>query len=308
MFFEGSEKKFEVHINPAHGSLRCLLSDVKQQLVAQAGADILSSIKSEHCEAYVLSESSLFIWDNKLIMLTCGQSTLIESALFCIETIGVEHITAFSYQRKNECFAQLQPSTFLDDVKRLNQLIAGQARRIGKLDGHHHYVFSANHNFTPTAVDNTTELMMYHISGPTADYLAGSEQHIPTINQQLNLRRLFADFTLDQYAFKPYGYSVNGIFEQYYFTIHITPQPHNSYVSLETNLDLKNNHVISELLAILQPSHWDFVGFNRQLPITLSQAQYCTAQALIDTEQGYTIEVKQFQAHQTETLTIEHLN
>jgi len=57
--------------------------------------------------------------------------------------------------------------------------------------------------------------------------------------QEVTVKSGIADLlpgsTTDAFLFSPCGYSVNGLLEDSYFTIHITPEPHCSFVSFETN-------------------------------------------------------------------------
>lgn len=57
--------------------------------VGRAGATILSSIKNDQVTAYLLSESSLFVWEKRALMITCGQMTPLSSSVlhpFKVET------------------------------------------------------------------------------------------------------------------------------------------------------------------------------------------------------------------------------
>lgn len=51
-------------------------------------------------------------------------------------------------------------------------------------------------------------------------------------------RGLFPGAKIDEFGFDPCGYSMNGIIGDAFFTIHITPQPEQSYASFETNAPL----------------------------------------------------------------------
>jgi len=53
------------------------------------------------------------------------------------------------------------------------------------------------------------------------------------------IRSLF-EGQVDSRQFDPLGYSLNGLDDQIYYTIHITPQPACSFVSFETNLVIKD--------------------------------------------------------------------
>ena len=76
-FFEGPEKKLEAVVTPDFPPLRSLGDDMWRSVVEAAGAKILSVLRSEHCDAYLLSESSLFVYDDWFAMMTCGQTTLV---------------------------------------------------------------------------------------------------------------------------------------------------------------------------------------------------------------------------------------
>ncbi|GIU26931.1 S-adenosylmethionine decarboxylase proenzyme [Shewanella schlegeliana] len=264
MFFEGSEKKIELQVNCSAVSLRSLPLNFWQQTLSLAGAEILSQLSNQACDAYVLSESSLLVWERKLLLITCGNTRLIDAVNHVIEQIGTEVISSLSYQRKSEFLSHLQASRFEDDVARLRAQLPGTAYRVGHLDNHHHYLFCSE-QFVQS--DASTCLLMYHIKGELAEYLRCNNQSSDEIRKRLQLERLLPEFDFDDYLFEPCGYSVNGIFEDKFLTIHITPQEHSSYVSIETNLNFLQYsfNIFAELLKILNPSSWDIIGMNMQV-------------------------------------------
>lgn len=264
MFFEGSEKKIELQVNCSAVSLRSLPLDFWQQTLSLAGAEILSQLSNQTCDAYVLSESSLLVWERKLLLITCGNTRLVDAVSYVLEQIGTEAISSFSYQRKSEFLSHLQASRFEDDVEQLRSQLSGTAYRVGHLDNHHHYLFCSK---PVVQSDASACLLMYHIKGELAKYLRSDNQSSHEIRKRLQLERLLPEFKFDDYLFKPCGYSVNGIFEDQFITIHITPQEHSSYVSIETNLNFSQYpfNIFSELLNILNPSSWDIIGMNMQV-------------------------------------------
>lgn len=311
MFFEGSEKKLEITVSPAVTNLRQLDLSFWVALVRHANADILSSLKSDHCDAYLLSESSLFVWENRILILTCGNSTLVNAACYFIEHFGAANIAFLSYQRKNEYHAHLQNSTFAEDIIQLRRLIAGKAFRMGHLDSHHHYFFCTEGQYKAQAEESTIELLMYHIRGELAEYLNGETQTLGDICRRLKLDTLFPQFTFDAHLFEPYGFSMNGLWGEYYITLHITPQAGQayacSYVSFETNLDLSlyPHAVLGHLLHLFSPVSWDLIGFNHPLEAQGAPEHLCLGRCSLTTEQGYHIGFNHYQQRQAEVLSPE---
>ena len=67
LFFEGSEKKAEIIVdNHQFSLLNDISDDFWQLLVERCQAKIISSIQNESCKAFLLSESSLFVWSDRI--------------------------------------------------------------------------------------------------------------------------------------------------------------------------------------------------------------------------------------------------
>ena len=261
MFFEGAEKKAEIQVDSQKLSL---LNDIPNEywhgLVHKCEAKILSSIENKYCKAFLLSESSLFVWDDRFLILTCGETKLINSIEFFIQTYDVAVLKQVTYQRKNEYFSHAQPSCFGDDLKILAKYLDGQAYRFGALDGHHNYIFHYENDFEADQQDKTYELLAYQISERASKLLSTeglSKQQIRTL---FNFDQLIPGFAIDDFVFDPYGYSLNAIKDDKYLTIHVTPQENSSYVSIESNVNLIKLAPI--FLAILSPKSFDLLSFN----------------------------------------------
>ncbi|MFB2733474.1 adenosylmethionine decarboxylase [Shewanella mangrovisoli] len=323
MFFEGAEKKLEIRLTPKMASLRQREYGFWSTLVACANAEILSTISNPTCDAYLLSESSLFVWDDKILLLTCGNSTLVDAACHFINALGVEHIAALCYQRKNEYQAQRQSTSFVDDIAKLRTLIPGKAFRVGHLDSHHHYLFCTDNQFCSDdlfSTDNQTvfstetclELMMYHIRGELADYLKLPTQTEQGIYQRLGFQQLLGDFQFDMHCFQPAGFSLNAIRGTDYVTLHITPslgQGEHSYVSFETNLDLANysHPVVARLVDLFSPISWDLISFNQPILTAGFPEHLCLAQAVVTTAPVGEITFSHYQQLETQVLQPEFM-
>lgn len=264
MFFEGSEKKVEVVVADNAPSLRSLGRDFWEDMVEKCNATILSTVSNDKCDAYLLSESSLFVWEHHFLMLTCGTTTLVESVKTFIDKFEKDQILSVIFQRKNEYLSHLQKSSFDKDIRSLQKRMSGVAFQLGNLDTHHNYIYHLDKPYEADATDYTYELLMYHIKGPTAEYLRSNQQEAPKIRELMRFDELLNGFDINDFVFEPFGYSMNAIKDGLYATMHITPQEKSSYVSFETNLDLANDYpdVFNQLIEILSPGSFDIISFN----------------------------------------------
>ena len=304
MFFEGSEKKIELIVEDGNPSLRQLGRDFWATVVDKANAEILSSISNEHCDAYLLSESSLFVWDNRFLMLTCGTTTLVDAVLHFIDHYGMAQVAFCSFQRKNEYCSHLQKSDFEQDIAALRRHMPGKAFRLGHLDSHHHFLFHLDKAYAPAADDTTSELLMYHIKGESAQYLRSERQTAAQIRELFAFEEILTGFELDDFVFEPFGYSMNAIKGNLYATMHVTPQEDSSYVSFETNLDLAGGDrpILDKLLTTLNPGCWDIVGFNASPEPAATDEANCLSHCLLPLDCGYTMQFRYYQRQGHEQL------
>lgn len=247
-FFEGPEKKLELVINPGQPSLRSLGRDRWAAIVAAARANILSVISTEHVDAYLLSESSLFVFPDHVTMITCGRTRLIDAAIALIELVGAGNVSLVVYERKNEHFPERQPTTFLEDAARLDAVIPGTAHRFGSDHDHRIEMFVSAAGFTPDTGDVTLEVLMH---GLGAD------------NNFTGLDRLLDGFEIDEYRFEPAGYSLNAVRGPLYYTVHVTPENEGSYASFETNWDFTADlqPLIGRIIESFAPETVDVLSF-----------------------------------------------
>ena len=260
--FEGSEKKLEVIIDRRNIDLRTLGLPFWTSIVKASSAEIISSISSQDCDAYLLSESSLFVWSDRFTMITCGQTKLIDAATLFIKETPYS-IASLFFQRKNELFPEMQHTNFEEDVRTLQSILGGTIYHFGEQHYNHIFHYEASpllHNTNYAQEDTTIELLMYNL-GPSASevFLDQTKEKIHTLLGKTNL---FTTFNTDEFLFEPFGYSVNGLKEEHYFTIHVTPQKECSYTSFETNVPVHQaTTVIQELVRALDPKHFDTVVF-----------------------------------------------
>lgn len=276
-FFEGAEKKVEIVIDGAQPSLRAAGDEYWARIVSTAGAQILSKIGNEHCDAYLLSESSLFVFDHKVIMITCGQTRLVDAVIELLDRVPADSVEFFIYERKNEVYPHRQSTSFYDDVQRLDAVLPGKAFRFGDEDEHHILLFHLDRPYRCPHTDLTLEILMYGLDETVrANFAAGERHEAVGARERLGLEDLVPGFRVDDFSFQPGGYSLNGIREDMYWTLHVTPEAQGSYVSFETNLrshaDLAP--VVDRLLGLFGPRSFDLFLFRHGEEVPLEPDRY----------------------------------
>ncbi len=110
--FEGSEKRVEVDFLVPEGSdgLRALSRQQLDELMSLAHCCIVSSRSNACFDAYVLSESSLFVYPRKWVLKTCGTTRLLDSLPRLLELTGEMGLVATrcKYTRASFLFPENQ--------------------------------------------------------------------------------------------------------------------------------------------------------------------------------------------------------
>ncbi|USN47569.1 MAG: adenosylmethionine decarboxylase [Pseudobdellovibrionaceae bacterium] len=263
MFFEGSEKKFELIVKPGGPSFFDWSTKEWAKVVEMSQAQILSELSNERVRAYLLSESSLFVWKHHITMITCGQTRLINALEYVLSKLDPDSVEAVIYERKNEYFPHRQSTDFYQDSKRLKALVGGQAFRFGHADTHHLFLFDMGKSYHPEPSDTTLEVLMYGLRDHAYELFANAATGREAIRRNTGIADLLPGFLIDDYVFSPCGYSLNAINGDQYFTIHVTPQEDSPYVSFETNVTKGDSYapLVRRVVEVFQPQAFDVVEF-----------------------------------------------
>jgi len=248
-----------------------------------------------------LSESSMFIWNNRVILKTCGTTTTLFAVPRILEearNVGLVHVDNVFYSRKRFLFPdrqQLIHSKFDHEVEFLDNIFDdGSAYSLGTLDDswniyitEHKTASSDSEDEDESAPGESVELppdferdltleILMHDLDPSAmipfwkNEAAGFATATDS-TEKSGIADFFPGAQLDAFLFDPCGYSLNGIVgasEQGpggYFTIHITPQKSCSYVSFETNVELKNyDQLIKKVLNTFKPGRYIISFFSNE--------------------------------------------
>jgi len=261
--FEGPEKRLEVDfkINPSRPlGLRIYSKEQWQELLNYANCTIISSLCNEYCDSYVLSESSLFVFPAKMILKTCGTTTLLRTIPKLLEyargcQMSIEYVM---YSRKNFLMPekQIAPHTsWNDEVEYLDEYFDGQSYLMGPITKDHWYLYVADYSDPCDAASKevTLEIMMHKLDRAAASQFYRKEG-IAERDKFPGVAELINGQETDEYNFTPCGYSMNGLADQYYSTIHVTPEAHCSYASFETNLSVNSyKNCVLRVFDIFKP-------------------------------------------------------
>ncbi|KAI4317701.1 hypothetical protein L6164_025551 [Bauhinia variegata] len=297
--FEGFEKRLELHFfgdDPAflQMGLRKLDFESLQQVLQAVQCTAVSAVGNSYFDAYVLSESSLFVYPTKIIIKTCGTTQLLKSIrpliYYAHHHLGLT-LCSCRYTRGSFIFPKAQPfphtsfkdeATYLEETIPTNLCYRKASIMPSKSSSHSWHVFIANdESHIPYDYDNeiyTMEICMTELDpilarkffrppgdGKTGDS-AGKEMTVLTGVNEINPEALICDF-----AFDPCGYSMNGIDGDWYSTIHVTPEDGYSYASFECvgskNTDLV--HMLRKVVQIFRPGTMSvsttFSGYSNEI-------------------------------------------
>ena len=256
-FFEGAEKKVEIRFHVEAGDprgMRDLPVGAWSAALGRGGVEIISSIHGRDWDAYVLSESSLFVSRTRIVCKTCGQSAplfVLEDVMQLCGTVGC-HVRTVIFSRSNLLdHTQQQPvhRSFASERKFLDDLlqVTGAFYVFGDVSGAHWNIYTATvpaasgtDPVKDEAYPATLEMAMYGLDQAVATskwWKHNTEDAIACrVKSGLAAMLPGPDVQWDDYIFNPCGYSMNAIDEEgAYYTVHVTPQDGCSFASFETS-------------------------------------------------------------------------
>ncbi|KAF9618320.1 hypothetical protein IFM89_000955 [Coptis chinensis] len=272
--FEGFEKRLEMHFScddPVIGlGLRRLKFESLEEILDAVQCTVVSAVGNQYVDAYVLSESSLFVYPTMIIIKTCGTTQLLKSIPLLLShahNMGLD-VCGCRYTRGNFIFPKAQPfphTSFKEEVLYLEESLPSNlcyrkaSLMPSKQTTHSWHVYSAsdehhmvhhisNDLFTMevcmTELDRSLAGKFYgHPGNDNSGHIAGREMTMATGINDIIPSALMCDF-----AFDPCGYSMNGIDGVHYSTIHVTPEDGYSYASFELMACTDDRNDIDDVL------------------------------------------------------------
>jgi S-adenosylmethionine decarboxylase len=152
--------------------LKAVSAETWKGMLDLVNCKVLSVVESEQVDAYLLSESSMFVFPHKLILKTCGTTTLllglrrmlriaaVDAGFPSHTNCSLEDIKTAAtpyrvfYSRKNFLFPDKQHGphrSWKQEVKYLDDMFTGgSAYMVGKMNGDHWYLYLTTPNTTLT--------------------------------------------------------------------------------------------------------------------------------------------------------------
>lgn len=276
-FFEGAEKLLEIWFEDDNGAgdLRLIPRAELDNLLKLINAEIISVTKNDSIDSYVLSESSMFISANRFIIKTCGIIKLlyaVQPVVRLAQQYGhMSKLQNFFYSRRVFLRPEEQSGIhkrFDDEVTYLKEIIPqGSAYVLGRQESEQWYLFTMD-NMSPgtSSSDVTLEILMTELDPSVMSrFTKRRYQNSDDLVTDCGISRFVPGSLNDGLIFDPIGFSLNGLFNDSYYTIHVTPQDMCSYVSFETNLRKKDyTHLINDVVSTFKPGKFIITLFSTE--------------------------------------------
>lgn len=216
------------------------------------------------------------------------------------KNLGCE-VEWLAYTRKNFTFpsAQLFPHTAPNvEYEYLQQFFSGDTFVLGPISGDHWFVYISDRFDRPAVESNDRmlDMMMFDVDQSVASMFysaacacgssfspgdaasgtprppalpaatgsapSGDVDGTSDILVRSGISAIFPDADIHGWQFEPCGYSCNGMMDNSYFTIHVTPEAESSYVSFGTNVKrTEYGSVVDKVLRIFKPQRFTMTMF-----------------------------------------------
>ncbi|BAS92205.1 S-adenosylmethionine decarboxylase proenzyme 4 [Oryza sativa Japonica Group] len=274
--FEGFEKRLELVFElPASGGevarhgLRLLPAEALREVLDAAQCAVVSAAGNAAADAYVLSESSMFVYPGRVVLKTCGTTPLLRAVPVLLRAAAALRLRLRScrYSRGEYLFPEAQPfphAHFADEVAYLDAALPRELLRFRRSAvmpsssssspgaSHRWHVYSASSSASSSDADGaarlTAEVCMTELDrGMAARFYQrpGDGRTSHAIGDEMTAASGIGGVVDENdprslvcaYAFAPCGYSMNALDGARYATVHVTPEDGHCYASFECATD-----------------------------------------------------------------------
>lgn len=157
---------------------------------------------------------------------------------------------------------------FKSEFMYLNSFFSGEGFILGPVTSDHWYFFVADFMQVEHILysDISINLCLYKIGSSLLDNIDSDSNYLNVFSilfqDKINILSIHPGSTIHSHFFKPHGLIINGLIDQYYWTIYIIKENNVNYVSYEANVHSSNYAVvIQSLLDIFNPSRFSMSLF-----------------------------------------------
>eukprot|EP00928_Gymnodinium_smaydae_P081962 TRINITY_DN65395_c0_g1_i1.p1 TRINITY_DN65395_c0_g1~~TRINITY_DN65395_c0_g1_i1.p1 ORF type:complete len:414 (-),score=70.51 TRINITY_DN65395_c0_g1_i1:145-1269(-) len=296
-FFEGTEKRVEIDFSSTASAdargLRAIPESAWNEVIRLAGTQALFKKETPEADSFLLSESSLIVYADKVLLKTCGRTVPLNGVAKIFElaeSVGMER-EWMGYSRKNFLDTSQQPPqhrTVEDEIATCTAVSScGHGYVLGPCNADHWLLYNADFKDVDGRFRNdyTVDIMMYDLPADVRQHFytdapegcpAGAAAMADNSGLTAVAKEFHADAAVYDYCFAPCGYSSNIHAGGSYAVIHVTPEESCSYASFETNLgasvrgepleDLgaRVDALIAKVLAVFKPGKFTMSLFADQ--------------------------------------------
>ena len=303
MSFENTEKKIEITFKQGSKSLKILPKAFWDTLAAKAKVRILSSVNSPLCDSYLLSESSLFVFPQKMLLMTSGQQSLLPVVEHILSTFKVDDFDSFFYEVKGASFE----TSFMKEALCLSQFIPGTLINLGEKNSHQVSVFYMEKpaNFLKNS-EATFEILMHNLDSRFQEIFSLDKASArKAISENHSFKSFFESFDVQDFSFQPFGYSLNAIKGDKYFTLHVSPHERASFASLETNFtEFGADKLLEASFSLFKPQALQLLAYSphKEFEVSSSQNFKLNAEAKKRLGNGFSLQFFDFQPSEDKSI------
>ncbi len=302
MSFENAEKKIEITFKQGSKSLKILPKSFWDSLAAKAKVRILSSVNSPLCDSYLLSESSLFVFPQKLLLITSGQQTLVPVVEHILSSFKIDDLDSFFYEVKGSSYE----NSFMKEVLSLSSFIPGTLINLGEKASHQVSLFYMERPATLLKNSEATfEVLMHKLDSRFQEVFSLDKASArKAISENPGFKSFFESFDVQDFSFQPFGYSLNSIKGDKYFTLHVSPRERASFASIETNFtDFGADKLLDASFSLFRPQSLQLVAYSphKEFNFPICEGFKLKAQARKRLGNGFSLQFFDFQSLQEES-------
>ncbi len=282
--YEGPEKKLEIILSSPLPGLRSDADGRWESVVKASRAEIISKVSTDFMDAYLLSESSLFVWENRILLITCGKTAPVNALPLLLAIAGKDTVAFLCYEQRNFVFSGVH-SEFERDVAEISRWFPGKCFQLGTAG--HDYVNRFHFSSVTKKMEHQSvfQVLMHDPDAGAMQIFWRKENGSAAQARSLSGLETLCDpdMRTDDHLFSPCGYSLNSIKEKDYLTVHVTPQPVSAYVSFETSIAENWHQLLGKMLRIFRPAR-----FSLLLNTGMYQEKFPSFEAVESAVQEYT--------------------